>query len=142
MYYVTSLMTNDILRGNTRLARSLPSWPLCQDSLLQGFAFDVLFFCCFLLLQYRGFLRLGIEMDHLLQPRKFYCLLAPGGCRKIFQCNYCNMYTVIQLTGYIGLEAVEARSSGYPTGQQASCSISPTNRRNISQPCPQNNIFG
>ena len=31
-------------------------------------------------------------------------------------------YTVTQLTGYIGLEAVKARSSGYPTGQPASYS--------------------
>ena len=51
-------------------------------------------------------------------------------------------YTVTQFTGYIGLEAVEARSSGYPAGQQASYSISPTGRRNILQPCPQTDIFG
>ena len=37
-------------------------------------------------------------------------------------------YTVTQLHGYIGLEAVEVRSSGYPTGQQASYCFSPTGR--------------
>ena len=49
-------------------------------------------------------------------------------------------YTVTQLHGYIGFEAVEVRSSGYPTGQQASYCISPTGRQNISQICLQTSI--